>query len=151
MALRAKAAGAESTRASGLGISPVIHNRRRRLPWATVLSLGAYAVLSLVAYWPAWPGDPGRVVGCPCRDAGGAACGARDRGCWTPPGPVGRRRRLVRRGRRGQEMSSGTLCLLRFLTIARRQLVRARRGLDRPRESHSGGHGLIVCERYERE
>lgn len=42
--------------------------------------MGIYAVLGLVAYWPSWPGDPGRVVGCPCGDASESAWFL----AWTP-------------------------------------------------------------------
>lgn len=39
--------------------------RRRR---ATVLAAVAYALLALAAYWPIWPGDPNRIMGCACGD-----------------------------------------------------------------------------------
>ena len=42
--------------------------------------MAIYAALGLIAYWPAWPGDPARVVGCPCGDAGESAWFL----AWTP-------------------------------------------------------------------
>ncbi|HUA95422.1 MAG TPA: hypothetical protein VMB82_07815 [Acidimicrobiales bacterium] len=42
--------------------------------------MAIYAALGLIAYWPAWPGDPARVVGCPCGDASESAWFL----AWTP-------------------------------------------------------------------
>jgi hypothetical protein len=50
------------------------------VPWAGLCSVSIYAVLGLVAYWPMWPADPSRVVGCPCGDASEAAWFL----AWTP-------------------------------------------------------------------
>ncbi len=50
------------------------------MPWAGLCSVSIYAVLGLVAYWPTWPGDPSRLVGCPCGDASEAAWFL----AWTP-------------------------------------------------------------------
>ena len=41
-----------------------------RTRWAVALPVAAYAVLGLAAYFPAWPGDPGRIPQCACADAG---------------------------------------------------------------------------------
>ncbi|MHB1776854.1 MAG: hypothetical protein ACYCU7_12825 [Acidimicrobiales bacterium] len=35
---------------------------------SSALALLVYAVLALAAYWPIWPGDPGRIPGCACGD-----------------------------------------------------------------------------------
>jgi hypothetical protein len=45
-----------------------------------VFSVAVYSALGLIAYWPAWPGDPARVVGCPCGDASESAWFL----AWTP-------------------------------------------------------------------
>ncbi len=52
----------------------------KRVPWVAVLSIGAYALLALAAYWPTWPGDPHRAITCPCGDPSEAVWFL----AWTP-------------------------------------------------------------------
>jgi hypothetical protein len=41
----------------------------RQAWFPSVALVGVYFVLTLAAYWPIYPGDPSRLVGCPCGDA----------------------------------------------------------------------------------
>ncbi len=38
--------------------------------WSLVLPIVVYGILGLAAYYPTWPGDPGRLPQCTCADAG---------------------------------------------------------------------------------
>lgn len=41
---------------------------RKHLVATAAAAFVVYGLLALVAHWPAWPGDPSRVPGCPCGD-----------------------------------------------------------------------------------
>jgi hypothetical protein len=44
--------------------------RRRHPFWPVGIPVAVYAALGLAAYFPTWPGDPGRIPQCTCADAG---------------------------------------------------------------------------------
>ena len=50
-------------------------------PWVLNFTLiGLYFILALIAYWPVLPGDPSRIVSCPCGDPAQSAWFL----AWTP-------------------------------------------------------------------